>query len=149
MSHEDFSREDELETGTDRSFGLTVGGILAGIACIRGVQTWSFDEFAWLLDEIGTVLLAMGSVLLILGLVFPRALSGLNRGWMKLGVLLSKVVTPLVMGLIFFTTVTPIGLIMKLFGKDPLRIKRAPEAKTYWLERTPAGPEPESMKNQF
>lgn len=149
MSHEDFSREEKLETGTDRGFGLTVGGILVAIVGLRAVESWSLDEFAWQLDEIGTALLAVGSILILLGLVFPRALSGLNRAWMKLGILLSKIVTPIVMGLIFFTTVMPIGLLMRLFGKDPLRIKRAPEAKTYWLERTPAGPEPESMKNQF
>lgn len=149
MSHEDFSRDEEMQTGSDRGFGLTVGGILMAIACIRGVEVWSFSEPSWYLDTIGTVLLSIGSLLFILALIAPSALSGLNRAWMKLGLLLSKIVTPIVMGLIFFTTVTPIGLLMRLFGKDLLNVKADPNAKSYWVERSPPGPAPDSIKNQF
>ena len=53
------------------------------------------------------------------------------------------------MGLLFYVTVTPIGLIMRATGKDPLRLKFDPSARSYWIERTPPGPDPRSMKHQF
>ena len=59
------------------------------------------------------------------------------------------VVNPLVMGLLFYLTVTPTGLLMRLFGKDPLRLRFDPEAKSYWIERQPPGPAPETMRHQF
>ncbi len=149
MSHEDFSREVELQTGTDRSFGLTIGGILIAIAGIRGVGSWSLSNPMWSLDTLGALLLSAGVILVTLATAVPSTLSGLNRAWMKFGLLLSKVVTPIVMGLIFFTTVTPIGYLMRLLGKDLLNIKSDPDAKSYWIVRTPPGPTPDSIKNQF
>ena len=62
---------------------------------------------------------------------------------------LHKVVNPVVMGLLFYATITPMALVMKLMGKDPLRRRFDPEAKSYWIERRPAGPEPQSMRRQF
>ena len=56
---------------------------------------------------------------------------------------------PLVMGLVFFTTVVPIGLALRAFGKDPLRLRREPTAASYWIPREPPGPEPDTMKQQF
>jgi hypothetical protein len=85
----------------------------------------------------------------VLAIIAEGVLSPLNKAWMKLGLLLSKIVTPVVMGLIFYTTVTPIGLIMRLLRKDLLRIKRDPETDTYWIQRDPPGPEPESIRRQF
>ncbi len=149
MSHEDFSRKEELQTGSDRSFGLTGGGILVAIACIRGVDSWSIFEPVWSLDTAGIALLSIGALLITLSLAARGSLSGLNQAWMKVGILMSKIVTPIVMGLIFYTTVTPIGLIMRLLGKDLLNVKRDPDVKSYWVERTPPGPAPDSMKNQF
>jgi len=63
--------------------------------------------------------------------------------------LLHKVVNPIVMALVFFGTVLPTGLIMRALGKDPLRLKWQADAKSYWIERRPPGPAPESMKDQF
>ena len=79
----------------------------------------------------------------------PRALAPANRAWHRLGLLLHRVMTPVVMSVIFFATVTPMAVFMRLFGKDPLRLKREPEASSYWIPREPPGPEPDSMKNQF
>jgi Saxitoxin biosynthesis operon protein SxtJ len=59
------------------------------------------------------------------------------------------VVNPIVLGLIFLTTIVPIGLIMRACGHDPLRLKRDPQASTYWVKREPPGPAPETMINQF
>lgn len=142
MSHEDFDRHQKLEVGSNRGFGLTVGGVLIAIGAIRGFLS---EELASL--EIG--LLSAGGALVVLAVIAEGVLSPLNKAWMKLGLLLSKIVTPVVMGLIFYTTVTPIGLIMRLLRKDLLRIKRDPETDTYWIQRDPPGPEPESIRRQF
>jgi hypothetical protein len=67
----------------------------------------------------------------------------------KLGLLLSRIVTPVVMGVVFFAVVTPVALILRVLGKDPLRLKLDPTAATYWIDRIPPGPSPESIKDQF
>ena len=77
------------------------------------------------------------------------ALAPLNRVWLRLGLVLYKVVNPVAMGLVFFTTVVPIGLMMRALGKDPLRLKRDASAASYWIMRDPPGPAPDTMKNQF
>jgi hypothetical protein len=63
--------------------------------------------------------------------------------------LLHNVVNPIVMALVFFATVLPTGLVMRALGKDLLRLKRQPNVDSYWIERRPPGPTPESMKDQF
>jgi hypothetical protein len=142
MSHEDFHRKQNIEIGSNLGFGLTVGGILAAIGAVRG----------YLLGELGNLevgLLAAGSAIVFFAFAAADLLSPLNKAWMKFGLLLSKIVAPVVMGLIFYTTVTPTGFVMRLLGKDLLRTKRDSEAVTYWVIRTPPGPGPETMKNQF
>jgi hypothetical protein len=67
---------------------------------------------------------------------------------MRLGLLLHGIVNPVIMGLLFFGTILPTGLVMRLRGKDLLRLKRDPDANSYWIARTP-GPAPETMKDQF
>ena len=79
----------------------------------------------------------------------PATLRPLNWMWLKFGFLLHKVVNPIVMAFLFFGTVLPTGLIMRALGKDPLRLKRQPDANSYWINRRPPGPAPESMKDQF
>jgi hypothetical protein len=73
----------------------------------------------------------------------------LNRVWLRLGLVLYKVVSPIAMGLVFVTTVVPIGLVMRALGKDPLRLRRDSHAASYWIQRDPPGPAPDTMKNQF
>ena len=75
------------------------------------------------------------------------ALAPLNRWWTK--VLLYRVVNPIALGLLFYVAVMPVGLLMRVPGKDPLQLRRDPDAASYWIDRTPPGPAPESMKNQF
>jgi hypothetical protein len=91
----------------------------------------------------------VGAGLALLGLIAPRPLAPLNRAWTELGLLLSRVVTPVVMMLIYGLSVVPIGLGMRLLGHDPLRLKPAPEAETYWIKRDPPGPDPKSLTEQF
>jgi hypothetical protein len=68
---------------------------------------------------------------------------------MRFGLLLGRLVSPIVVGVLFFVVFTPFGLVMRAFGYDPLRLKADPRASTYWIERSPPGPAPESMKDQF
>jgi hypothetical protein len=141
-THEDFRRAEEVKGSSDRGFGLTVGGILLLIAAVR----------VWLHAGYGSIELALGAVglcLVVLALVRAQSLAGLNRAWTKLGLLLFKVVNPVVLGLIYLTTIVPIGLIMRAFGHDPLRLKSDPQAPTYWVKREPPGPAPETMIHQF
>jgi Saxitoxin biosynthesis operon protein SxtJ len=141
-THEDFRRTEEVKGSSDRGFGLTVGGILLLIAAVR---TWLHGGYA----AIELTLAAVGLCLVVLALVRAQSLAGLNRAWTRLGLLLFKVVNPVVLGLIYLTTIVPIGLIMRACGHDPLRLKRDPQASTYWVQREPPGPAPETMINQF
>jgi hypothetical protein len=139
--HEDFSRPEEVKGSSDRGFGLTVGGILLLIAIVRSY----FHGLGWVQYGLGGI----GVVLIVLGLVAPGSLSALNRAWMKLGLILFKVVNPVVLALIYGVAMVPIGLLMRLTGGDPLRLKFDPAAETYWIVRDPPGPAPETMTNQF
>jgi hypothetical protein len=144
--HEDFSRKEEVKGSSDRAFGLTVGGILLAIAAVRsGLQLWDGGAAGW----VEGVLAGIGALLLLFGLAAPARLAPLNRAWTRLGLLLFKVVNPLVLGLIYLTTVVPIGLLMRLLGRDLLSLKLDRQAPSYWVEREPPGPAPETMIRQF
>ena len=92
---------------------------------------------------------AIGLALVAIVLVRPAVLHPLNLAWAQLSLLLSRVMNPVVVGLVFFVAVTPLALILRLLGKDPLRLRFDPAASSYWLRRQPPGPAPESMSNQF
>jgi hypothetical protein len=81
-------------------------------------------------------------------LVNPKVLAPLNRIWYEFGMLLGKVVNPIVLGIIFFVLITPISLIMRICRRDELKIKKS-SPQSYWVDRSPPGPLPESFKNQF
>ena len=87
--------------------------------------------------------------LVAFALVRPSMLHPLNVAWMKLGLLLGRVVTPIVMLLVFVVAVLPTGLVVRAMGKDLLLLKRAPTKSSYWIRRDPPGPPPESLKDQF
>jgi hypothetical protein len=139
VTHEDFSRQEEIQGSSDRSFGLVMAAFFALVALwplvgAHGPRWWA---------------MAVAAAFGLAAWLRPAALAPLNTLWMKLGLLLSRVVTPVVLGLLFFVTVTPIALLMRLLGKDPLRLRRDPDATSYWITRSPPGPESSSMKNQF
>ena len=107
--HEDFSREEHVKAGTDRGFGFVFAGffaILAAFSLWHGSTTWHWT-------------LPISAAFLAVALTFPRLLNPLNRLWLKFGLLLYKVMNPLVLGLLFFVTIMPIGLVMRAFGKFP------------------------------
>ena len=94
-------------------------------------------------------LAALAGLFLAMALLYPIALNPLNRLWLKFGLLLHKLVNPIMMAFVFFGAVLPTGLVMRFLGKDLLRLKREPTSNTYWIERHPPGPQPLSMKDQF
>lgn len=139
MAHEDLSRKQQIEGSSDRSFGLVFAAVFLFIGCWplfygNGPRWWSlgialfFAAVAW---------------------IRPSLLGGANRLWIKLGVLLGKVVSPIALGILFYGVLAPIGAVMRLAGKDPLQLRRDPGAASYWIPRKPPGPPPNSMTNQF
>lgn len=139
MAHEDLNRGQHIEGSSDRSFGLVFAAVflvIAGMPLLHGesIRWWS---------------VGVSAVFALVALVKPALLAGLNRLWIKLGVLLGKVVSPIALGILFYIVITPIGLVIRLAGKDPLRLKFDPGAASYWIPREPPGPPPGSMNNQF
>jgi uncharacterized protein YqhQ len=137
--HEDLKREDDGKASSNKGFGLLFAAIAAAIAAGKYwfghsyVLEWAFAS----------------ALLLVISLFFSQLLAPLNRAWTKLGLLLFHVINPLVMLLMYILTIIPIGFILKLKRKDLLRLKYAPDAETYWIERDPAGPSRDSMPLQF
>ena len=137
-THESFSRDETLVAGSNRSFGI----VMAAAFAVMSLLNWWHGGHSWRWTA-GTAVIFLAAALL-----FPGALGPLNWLWHRFGLLLHKVVNPIVMVFVFFGTVLPTGL-MRALGKDLLRLKRQPDANSYWIERRPPGPAPESMKDQF
>ena len=129
----------KVEQGSERGFGLVFAAVFLIIflfpLIMRGIAHY------WAL--------AIAVAFAIIAFVAPHILKPLNTLWFKFGMLLGAIIAPLVMMAIFFLVVTPIGLLMRLFGKDPLRLKRKGDEKSYWIVRTRDENNPSSMKNQF
>ncbi|HEV7321396.1 MAG TPA: SxtJ family membrane protein [Ensifer sp.] len=134
--------EKPLEGPSNRSFGYTVGGILLAIAIIKA---WRHSEVTIIAGVLGLI----GAVLVILAFVAPSTLTRANRLWMKLGLVLFKIVNPVVMFLIYVTTFVPIGFYLRLRGHDALAEQFDKNAKTYWIDKPEAGAVEATMKNQF
>ena len=137
--HEDLSRHDAVAVGSDRNFGLTFAAILGVIGFVPLVHGAAPRLWA----------LVPATLFLAASVLRPTMLTPLKLAWMRFGLLLHAIVTPVIMGLIFFAAVTPTGLIMRALGKDMLRLKRDPAAASYWIMRDPPGPPPGTIHNQF
>ena len=126
---------DDFKTGSNRSFGIVFFIVFLLVALYpliynEDIRLWS---------------VTISLVFLLLGLLNSKILTPLNKLWFKFGILLGKFISPLIMGMIFFLVVTPIGFIMRLLGKDVLNLKYN-KNKSYWIEKN--GPK-SKMKNQF
>jgi hypothetical protein len=125
---------------SDRSFGIlftVVSALLAGWFFYKGRTYW--DIFA-----------GVSAGFLVLALVLPRVLRPLNFVWMKFGDLLGRIVSPIVLGIIFYGAVTPFALVMKLAKRDALARRFDAGARSYWILRDPPGPNAaESFPRQF
>ena len=126
---------DDVKLGSNRSFGIVfciVFLIIAFYPIINGetARIWS---------------IIVSLIFLLLGLINSKLLTPLNRVWFKFGLFIGKIISPLIMGIIFFLVVTPIGILMRILNKDLINLKFN-NNKSYWIEKT----DPKSkMKNQF
>lgn len=138
--HHEFRRSHEpAASSSDRSFGLVFTGFFA----LLTLHNWWRAGRAWPVE------LAIAAVFLAAALLGPTLLHWPNRAWTKLGFLLGAIVTPVVMALLFFLVVTPVGLLMRVAGKDTLRRHGPRTGDSYWIVREPPGPSGESMREQF
>ena len=126
---------DDIKISSNKSFGIVFFIVFILIALYPLLND----------QEIRLWALIISAVFLILGLLKSRLLTPLNKLWFRFGIFLGKIISPIIMGFIFFLVVTPIGLIMRLLGKDPLNLKYNKE-RSYWIEKD--GPK-SKMKNQF
>ena len=126
---------DEIKLGSNRSFGIVFFIVFILIAFYPLINQ----------GEVRIWSIVISLFFFILGIANSKILTPLNRIWFKFGLFLGKIISPIIMGIIFFLVVTPIGLIMRIFGKDVINLK-FDSNKSYWIEKT----EPKSnMKNQF
>jgi hypothetical protein len=138
--HEHTRKHNEGVRGaSDRSFGLVFAAVFLIIALYPffsggALRLWS---------------LAISGVFGILALFIPKVLAPANWVWTKFGELLHRIVSPVALGIVFYLTVLPTGIILRLLGKDPLRLRMDPTAESYWIKRDPPGPASESLNNQF
>lgn len=139
QTHETIRSFRKLAVGSNRKFGITLGLVLAFLAFWPLVHhhapRW------WLL--------AVAVALLIAGFFFPVVLGPANRAWFKLGLALNTIVSPIIMGVLFFGAVVPVSFVLRKRGEDLLALKRRPGAATYWSLRAPPGPRPGTMTKQF
>jgi len=125
VSHETL-RADKVEIGSDRSFGYIFGG-----ACVifSLLITWRWEGVTvWWLT-------AVGAGFILTAIVQPKWLHGPNVLWMKFGALLHRIISPLILGLIFCVAVIPTSLFLRLAGKDPLRLAKKPAGDSFWIDR--------------
>lgn len=124
---------------TNRKFGWFFAAVFAAFG---GYAYWK----AW--GGVFAAALILSALFAAVTLVAPQLLSPLNRIWYGLGLLLGKIVSPIVLGVIFFVLITPISLITRLFGRDELKMKKR-SVDSYWVDRSPPGPSSDSFKNQY
>ena len=129
----------EVQGGTDRAFGVvfTIVFIVIGL--------WPLS----LKSNVNLWALMVSLLLMIITLFKPSVLSPFNKIWTKFGVLLHKIISPFILGAIFYLAVVPTGIIMRLLGKDVLKLKMDANVSSYWEKRELSGPSPESMKRLY
>ena len=118
-----FYRDDKVVVGSDRSFGVVMAVALAAITLLN----------AWHSGRLWPWTGGLAALFLGAALLRPSILHPLNLIWSRFGLLLHKVVNPIVMALLFYGTVLPTGLVMRMMGRDLLRLKRQPDADSYWV----------------
>ena len=126
---------DDIKISSNRSFGIVFFVVFLLIALYPLIYN----------EEIRAWSAIISLIFLVLGLLNSKILSPLNKLWFKFGIFLGQIISPLIMGIIFFIVVTPIGFVMRLFGKDVLNLKYN-KNHSYWIEKN--GPK-SKMKNQF
>jgi hypothetical protein len=126
---------DNIKIGSNRSFGIVFFIVFLVVAFYPLINHGNIRLWA----------IFLSILFLVLGLLNSQYLTPLNRLWFKFGIFLGKIISPIVMSLVFFGIVTPTGILMRLFKKDLLNLKNN-DSKSYWIKRPE---EKSSMKNQF
>lgn len=128
-----------LKSAGNRSFGLLIGGICL---VVGGLHYWASGSgyIVWVI---------VAAAFLLPAWLMPRVLAPLRRLWLKFGHVLSLVVSPIILGLIYITAIVPVGLATRLFGKDLLSLKHSAETPSYWVKRDAGVATPQSLKDQF
>ena len=131
--------ENEVILPSNKKFGL----FFSTIFFLIGGYVFYINQII-----VAAIFLVISCVLLLISMVAADYLIKLNILWFKLGILISKVISPIVLGLIFFVLISPIAILTRMFGRDILQLKKK-VVNSYWIKREPRGPLPESFKKQF
>jgi hypothetical protein len=136
-THESFSGQTTVTVGSEKSFGFVFAVVFAIVGLLPLFASGPVRFWA----------LGVAGAFVLVALMRPSLLKPLNLIWFKFGLLLHKIVNPIIMSLLFYVTIMPIGLVMRLCGKDILNLRIDKDAPTYWIKREPA--DSDSMRNQF
>ena len=139
MPTEDKTSGLNADSASERSFGLVFAAFFLIVASLPLLQGHGLRLWA----------IGIGMAFGIAALAFPAILVPFNCMWARFGMLLHGIVSPVALAVLFYGVVTPTGLIMRLLGKDLLRLRFDRDAASYWIKRSPPGPDAESLKNQF
>jgi hypothetical protein len=137
--HETLQSEGPPPGSSDRSFGLLFAAICGAIA-LFGIWQGKLSALWWAIAA---------SVFCVAALFAAPLLGPLNRAWRWLSLQLFRIVNPILMGVVFFCVLTPLAMIMRRVGRDPLRLRFEPQKPSYWLARTSVGERQTSMMDQF
>jgi hypothetical protein len=137
--HEEFSRESEAKRASARAVGLVWAGFLAvlGIAPLAhggAARIWA---------------LAVALAFLLIALLAPRLLAPFARLWSSIGTALHHLTNPIILFLLFTLAIVPVAALMRLFGHDPLRLRRDPQARSYWIPRAPKPVTLDALRNRY
>ena len=139
MLHTELNPRQTAKPGSERAFGLVFAGVFLLLAL------WPLFEHA----SPRTWAIGVAAVFALCAWLAPRILAPLNRLWFRFGELLHRIVSPVALGIIFFGVVTPYALVMRLFGRDELLLRKHSARPSYWVRRQPPGPPPDSFHNQY
>ena len=137
-THETFRSEEKIERAPDRSVGIVFAVFSALVSLVR-----FFRDEHWVAWSVAALFF------LVVTIAKPTLLRPLGRLWFKFGLVLHHIVSPLILGFLFYGAVFPVAILMRIFGKRSLSLHFEPRSTTYWIVRNPAGPHPESMRHQF
>ena len=128
-----------VSIGSERSFGLVFAAVFLIVALWPLLDSAPPRRWA----------IAVATLFVLCAFIAPKVLAPLNRLWFRFGELLHRIVSPIALGVIFFGVVTPYALVMRLFGRDELLLRKSSARASYWVRREPPGPPPDSFHNQF
>lgn len=137
--HEDLTRHEEVRLGSERSFGVAFAAVFS-IVGLWPMIGGGGPSWLWL---------GAAGAAAFIGAAIPHWLAVPSRLWHRVGLILAKVVSPVALAIVYFGTVVPTGLLIRIAGKDPLRLRRDPSAHSYWIKRETPGPHPNRFDDQF